>query len=120
MFADPAISVAISKAAFSFALMAAIAMACAVFIRALVAMLGVANARLAAQSRPRPAARPVAPAPAAEAQEIEPGVVAAISAAVAACVGAHRVVYIGETQPGAWSAETRLRHHASHNPHYDR
>ena len=119
MFADPAISAAFSKAAFAFALMAAIAMACAVFIRALVAMLGLANARLA-PAPARPAARAVATAPAAAPAGIEPGVVAAISAAVAASLGAHRVVYIGETQPGAWSAETRLRHHASHNPHYDR
>lgn len=110
MPADAALSVAISKSVFSFALMAAIAMACAVFIKALVAVLGVAGRRVAVAA---PAPAPPPPA----APGIEPEVVAAISAAVAASVGAHRVIYIGEDHAAGWAADARHRHHASHDPH---
>jgi hypothetical protein len=66
---------------------------------------------------PRPA-----PAPAARAAHVpmpeaaqDPALVAAITAAVYATIGAHRIVYIGESAPGSsWTAEMRTRHHASH------
>lgn len=66
-------------------------------------------------------ARP-SPAPAAKAiQEPEPeteqdaALIAAITAAVYATIGAHRIVFIGESVPGSsWTSEMRTRHHASH------
>ena len=48
--------------------------------------------------------------------------VAAISAAIAAVMGAHRIVHIAESGHGhSWTAEGRLAHHASHAvPHRPR
>lgn len=63
---------------------------------------------------PRPAAaRPVElPAPP------EGALIAAISAAVYAVIGAHRIVYVAAVRPGSsWTAEMRTQHHTSHAPH---
>ena len=127
MFADPAVSAALSKSAFAFLLMAIIALAAAVFIRALVAAIGWANARIAAP-KPKPTPKPAsAPAPAPIPAGPTPQVVAAISAAVAAAIGPSRIVWIGESAGDAplagghaagWSAQTRARHHGSHDPHH--
>jgi hypothetical protein len=111
MLVGSAVSAALAKAVFSFALMAAIAMATAVFIRVLVAVLGAANRRLAAQEAPTPSS------PAVE-QGLDPSVVAAIASAVAATVGPARIVWIGESHGAGWAAETRARHHASHATHH--
>jgi uncharacterized SAM-binding protein YcdF (DUF218 family) len=125
MFADPAVSAALSKSAFAFLLMAIIALAAAVFIRALVAAIGWANARIAApKAAPKPAS---APAPAPIPAGPTPQVVAAISAAVTAAIGPSRIVWISESAGDAplagghaagWSAQTRARHHGSHDPHH--
>jgi hypothetical protein len=66
--------------------------------------------------RPVPAPATAASAVPATAHETEdPALIAAITAAVYATIGAHRIVYIGESSPGSsWTAEMRTRHHASH------
>lgn len=113
------VGIAIAKSLFSFGLMAVIAMAAAGMIHVLVAGLAALSRRDAARTAPIPAPPPpaVTPPPGTPG-DLDPAVVAAISAAVYAVIGAHRIVYIGETQPGTgWTAETRLRHHGSHAPH---
>jgi hypothetical protein len=70
----------------------------------------------------RPALAPptlVAPVPVSPPIETgeEEALIAAITAAVYATIGAHRIVYIGAGSPGAgssWTTETRTQHHASH------
>jgi hypothetical protein len=48
----------------------------------------------------------------------EGALVAAISAAVYAVIGAHRIVYLAAVRPGtSWTAEMRTQHHTSHAPH---
>jgi hypothetical protein len=68
-------------------------------------------------------ARPApAPAPPSAASRLEAGgedetLIAAITAAVYATIGAHRIVYIGPSSPSAgssWTTEMRTQHHASH------
>jgi uncharacterized SAM-binding protein YcdF (DUF218 family) len=115
---ESAVSVAIAKSAFSFTLMAVIAMASAVFIHFLVAGLGAMSRRgEKAAAAAKPAAPPAAPA-APIAPGVEPGIVAVIAAAVAASIGPARIVWIGEaSQSSGWTAETRARQHTSHNPH---
>jgi hypothetical protein len=109
---------------FAYGLMAVIAFATAGFIAALVAGLAAigrrAEARVAAVETAAPPAVPAtAPAPAAAAG-IDPSVVVVIAAAVHAMVGAHRIIWIGETPPmGGWTGEVRQRHHGSHHPHID-
>lgn len=57
-------------------------------------------------------------APAAAAHD-DAAVVAAISAAVYAVIGAHRIVYLAEARRGSsWTAEMRTQHHTSHSPHH--
>mgnify|MGYP000977377320 CR=1 FL=1 len=111
---ESAVSVAIAKSAFGYALMAAIAMASAVFIHFLVAGIGAMSRRTQkAVEAAKPAAPPVPIAPG-----VEPGIVAVIAAAVAASIGPARIVWIGEaSQSSGWTAETRARQHTSHNPH---
>lgn len=93
---------------FAYALMAAIAMATAGLIALLVAGL--------AATRRAPAAPAVA-TPAAPSAAIDPATVAAIAAAIRSMPGAHHIVWIGETRPGAgWTDELRRRHHQSHHP----
>lgn len=73
---------------------------------------------LAPTSAPRtasaaPASPGLAPAPAGA----DPTLIAAISAAVYATLGAHRIVYIGNVPPGgssSWTNELRSQHHTSH------
>ena len=70
----------------------------------------------------RPAATPLAPsAPAPVPPPIAAGeddaLIAAITAAVYATIGVHRIVYIGPSSPAAgssWTTEMRTRHHTSH------
>ena len=67
-----------------------------------------------------PALTAVAPAPKAAAGGFAAGddeaLIAAITAAVYATIGAHRIVYIGPSPSAAssWTTETRTQHHASH------
>jgi hypothetical protein len=114
---ESAVSVAIAKSTFSFALMAAIAMASAVFIHFLVAGIGAMTKRSQKAAEAAAPPPPVA-APAPIAPGVEPGIVAVIAAAVAASIGPARIVWIGEApQASGWTAETRARQHTSHNPH---
>lgn len=111
----------ISTSLFAYGLMAAIALATAVFISLLVAGLAALGRRneasAAAVAPPAAVAHQPAPAPT---KGIDPTIVAVITAAIESVVGAHRIVYIGETQAmGGWIGEVRQRHHGSHNPHHD-
>lgn len=64
----------------------------------------------------RPAAAPVAVPSAVRAAE-DTALIAVISAAAHAAVGAHRLVYVGEAAHSSWTTEARQRHHSSHFPH---
>jgi hypothetical protein len=58
-------------------------------------------------------------APAAAPARDDTAIVAAISAAVYAVIGAHRIVYLAETRRGSsWTSEMRTQHHTSHTPHH--
>lgn len=108
------LSAVIAKSVFSYLLMATIAFATAIFISALVSVL----ARL--QKHEAPAAPKTVAKAATAPAGLDPAVVAAIGAAVHATLGAHRIVWIGEAPSSAgWTAETRARHHASHNLHHE-
>ncbi len=73
----------------------------------------MAGRREQAEPPQAPAARPIEMPPPAEG-----ALVAAISAAVYAVIGAHRIVYVAAVRPGSsWTAETRTQHHTSHAPH---
>jgi hypothetical protein len=111
---------------FSYALMAAIAMATAGMIAVLVAGLAALQRRRddaaavsTAAAAPAVASTPARPQPVVPGAEgIEPAVVAAITAAVHVVASGHRVVWIGEAQPMAgWTSEVRQQHHGSHRPH---
>lgn len=108
-------TVVLALSLFSYGLMAAIAVVTASLIALLVA-------GLTAVERRRPVVAAAAPVPPAAVDEddIDPAVVAAISAAVHAVAGAHRIVWIGETpSSGGWTSEVRQKHHGSHRPHHD-
>lgn len=69
----------------------------------------------------RPAAAPAparaASAPAAVAAGDDPALIAAITAAVYATIGSHRIIYIGASGPSlgsSWTTELRTQHHTSH------
>jgi hypothetical protein len=65
----------------------------------------------------RPGTQPVA-RPVQLAAPEEGALIAAISAAVYAVIGAHRIVYVAPVRPGSsWTAEARTVHHTSHAPH---
>ena len=112
---SPAVVLALSL--FSFGLMAVIAVATAALIALVVAARSAAERRRA----PVETARPPEPADTTrDTDAIDPAVVAAISAAVQATIGAHHIVWIGATAPsGGWTSEVRQKHHGSHRPHHD-
>ena len=90
-----------------------ISMLVAVVIRGIVWMLS----RQAAQAEAKAAAAKPAPV----AQPVVTGVpqehLAVITAAVAAMMGAHRIVHIATPDRGySWTAEARTVHHTSHAP----
>ena len=90
-----------------------ISMLVAAIIRGIVLLLS----RQAQQEAPKPSAKP---APIA-AQPISVGIpqehLAVITAAVAAMMGAHRIVHIEMASRGfGWTAEARTVHHTSHAP----
>lgn len=108
------ITVVLAMSTFSYVLMAVIAMATAGMISLLVAGLSAVERRRAPVAVPTAAPSPIV------ADDIDPAVVAAISAAVQATVGAHHLVWIGETpSAGGWTSEVRQKHHGSHRPHHD-
>ncbi len=96
-----------------YALAAAVSLVIAAIIKLIVVLLGHAERRSA----------PVAPVVAAPVPRAAPQPelqhIAAISAAIYACIGEHRIVHIEDAAHGAgWAAEGRLAHHVSHRPTY--
>ena len=90
----------------------------------LVALLGVLLTIAVAALTAMIVARSMQPAPvlvtapsAARATDDSAALIAVISAAAYAAVGAHRLVYVGETSHSSWTTEARQRHHSSHSPH---
>ncbi len=94
-----------------YGLAAAVSLLIAALIKLIVVLLGRVDRPAAAVAPPR--ARPAT---------VEAGdarVVAAISAAVYACIGEHRIVHIEDAVHGAgWAAEGRAAHHSGHLPTY--
>jgi hypothetical protein len=102
----------LASALWIYGLAAVVSMLIAALIKLVVVLLGRA-------------ARHAAPADAAPLLEPNPGIaavvqldahdVAAITAAVYASIGVHRIVHIEDAAHGSgWAAEGRLAHHASH------
>lgn len=91
-----------------------VSMLVAAVIRGIVIVLSRQAAQAEAKAPPKPA-------PAAAAQPVVAGIpqehIAAISAAVAMMVGAHRIVHIEMANRGfGWTSEARTTHHTSHAP----
>lgn len=91
-----------------------ISMLVAAVIRGIVVLLSrqamKAEAAAPAKSTPKPAAKPIAVG-------IPQEHIAAISAAVAMMMGAHRIVRIEMANRGfGWTSEARTTHHTSHLP----
>lgn len=87
-----------------------ISMLVAVVIRGIVWVLS----RQARQEEPKAPAKPAAPPVIAG---VPPEHLAAITAAVATMMGAHRIVHIAAATRGfGWTAEARTVHHTSHAP----
>jgi hypothetical protein len=96
------------KALAIYALAACVSMLIAGVIKLIVVLLGRLDRPQAARPGPVARAAPVA-AP------IPPAHIAAISAAVHAVLGAHRIVHIDDQRSsGRWGAEGRIAHHHSH------
>ncbi|MBL8541160.1 MAG: hypothetical protein JNK68_12420 [Betaproteobacteria bacterium] len=96
----------IIKALWIYGLAVVVSLAVAVVIKLIVVILG------ALERKPEAAPKVVAaPAPA---FDLVADHVAAISAAVYAMLGAHRIVHIEEQRQAGWVVEGRLAHHASH------
>ncbi len=94
------------KAFWIYGLAIIVSLGVAVVIKVIVVVLN------AIEGKPE-AAKPAA-APAVPAFDVAADHVAAISAAVYAMLGAHRIVHIEEHRTPGWVAEGRLAHHASH------
>ena len=88
----------------------AIAFLVAAVIKGIVHLTGqVGQSQAKAAPPPVPAAVPVG---------VPPEHVAAIGAAIASFLGAHRIVHIEDAGHGvAWSAAGRTQHQTSHQPH---
>ncbi|MBL8250766.1 MAG: OadG family protein [Candidatus Competibacter sp.] len=91
-----------------------VSMLVAAIIRGIVIVLSRQAAQAEAKAPPKPATAPAAqPAITGIPQEH----IAAISAAVAMMMGAHRIVHIEMANRGfGWTAEARTTHHTSHAP----
>ena len=104
-----------------YGLAAAVSLLIAAIIKLIVVLLGHADGRAtrvaqAAREGQRLAA-PAAPAAADADTAADAQRVAAISAALAACIGEHRIVRIEDAARGAgWAAAGRLAHHSGHRP----
>ena len=99
----------IMKALWIYGLAIVVSMAVAVIIKVIVVVLN------AFERKPEAAPKP-APAPA---FDLMADHIAAISAAVYAVIGAHRIIHIEEQRHAEWVVEGRLAHHASHAvPHH--
>jgi hypothetical protein len=98
---------------FAYVLMAVIAMLAAVMVRGIVVLLQSVQQRVQAAAAPMPA--PIAVVPARDEDALH---AAAISAAVYAMVGPHRIIHVGEaarSPASAWLGEVRTAHHSSHH-----
>lgn len=96
----------IIKALWIYGLAIVVSMAVAVVIKLIVVVLNAFERKPEATPKPAPA-----PAPA---FDLMADHVAAISAAVYAVMGAHRIVHIEEERHAEWVVGGRLAHHASH------
>jgi hypothetical protein len=94
-----------------YGLAAVVSLLIAAIIKLIVVLLGRSER---AAPAPAPAVGQAAALPGADAQ-----LVAAIGAALYACIGEHRIVHIEDAAHGAgWAAEGRLAHHSGHRPSY--
>lgn len=101
---------AITDMAIIYSIVVVISMLVAAVIRGIVIVLSRQAAHAEASAPPKPVAKPVAVG-------IPPEHIAAISAAVAMMMGAHRIVRIEMAQHGfGWTSEARATHHTSHLP----
>ena len=91
-----------------YGLAAVVSLVIAAIIKLIVVLMG--RATPPAVTAPAPVLRPVAAFADADARRV-----AAISAAVYACIGEHRIVHIEHGRRGAdWAAGGRQAHHGSH------
>lgn len=110
-----ALATSLTTGLYAFALMAVIAMLCACLIKLIVGVLARSTKAAPAVASPRQAAAASAALPAAGTTE---DLAIIIAAACHAAIGAHRIVYVAETNRAAnWTTEMRARHHQSHLPH---
>ena len=101
----------LAQAAFSYVLMAFIAMICAVVIRLIVVLL-------ARTQQPAMVVAPPLTVSAKPAVDESAMTAAVIAAAVHAFMGAHRIISLTEAaDQSTWAHEARARHHISHAPH---
>lgn len=97
-----------------YGLAAVVSLVIAALIKLIVVLMGRAERPVAVAALPPQPARSAADG-AAEAGDGR--LVAAISAAVYACIGEHRIVHIEDAAHGAgWAAEGRSAHHTGHLP----
>lgn len=96
----------ILKTLWMYGLAIVVSLAVAVVIKLIVVILGALERMPAAA--PKPAATP------GPSRDVVADHVAAISAAVYAMLGAHRIVRIEEQRQIGWVTEGRLAHHTSH------
>ena len=95
-----------------YGLAAVVSLVIAAIIKLIVVLMG--RATPPAVTAPAPVLRPVAAFADADARRV-----AAISAAVYACIGEHRIVHIEDAAHGTgWAAEGRQAHHSGHQPSY--
>lgn len=99
------------QSAFSYVLMAFIAVICAVIIRLIVLLL-------ARTQKPSIVVAPPLTVSAKPAVDESAMTAAVIAAAVHAFMGAHRIISLTEARDqSAWAHQARARHHISHAPH---
>jgi hypothetical protein len=112
-----ALATSLSIGLSAFALMAVIAMLCAGLIKLIVGLLARSASAAPAVASPRP--MPVVATPATlPVAGIPDDLAIIVAAACHAAIGAHRIVYVAESnRPANWTTEMRARHHQSHLPH---
>ena len=116
--ATTSVSQGVTISLFAYFLLIVISFLAAVMIRGIVLVLtGSKKAR--ARRLPAATATPVQIAVSPEEAEVEDQAahVAAITAAIYAVVGAHRLIHIGEPRPSyGWTTTGRALHQTSHSP----
>ena len=105
-------SLALIKSLQVYGIAIVISMVVAVLIKLLVVLTGRAKKVATVVAAPPPVAQPVAAA------EGVPGdVIAAVSAAIAVCLGPHRILHITESKR-SWATIGRAAQHSSHQPRH--